>query len=104
MRTRAVQYYGRSFMAAVNSLRFPRGGLDGLSEAMVMAPPRARFAAGGEVTRSSGSDGRPVILQFPDGQKFVLNAASETADRLGHYAVARRLASSGRKPSYYGGG
>lgn len=102
MRARAVQYYGRGFMAAVNSLRFPRSPFDQLSDALVLATPRAGFAAGGEITRSSGGEGRPVILQFPDGRSFALSAASETADQLGRYAVSRRLSAAGRKPSYYG--
>jgi hypothetical protein len=98
MQSRAVQYYGRSFMAALNAMRLPRD-FD-FSSALVVPAPRAGFATGGEVTRDAG--GRPVILQFPDGHSFALTAANETADRLGRYAMSRRLSSAGRKPSYYG--
>jgi hypothetical protein len=104
IQAKAVQHYGRSFMAALNSMRLPRGGLDlsSFGDALAPAPARSRFATGGEIRRGDG--GRPIILQFPDGQTFKMNAASETADHLGRYATSRRLAGAGRKPSYYGGG
>ena len=102
IQAKAVQHYGRSFMAALNSMRLPRGfDMGSMAEALVVAPPRARFATGGEVG-SRKSDGRPVILQFPDGRSFAMNASNETADSLGRYATSRRLAGAGRKPSYFG--
>lgn len=90
-------------MSALNSMRLPRGfDMSAIADALVVTPPRARFATGGEVGSRKG-DGRPVILQFADGRTFAMTASNETADNLGRYATTRRLAGAGRKPSYFGG-
>lgn len=104
---RAVAHYGSAFMRAVQNLQFPvsalggfaRGGLVEAATQMIIP----RFATGGPVPALANIAGRPVVLNI-GGESFnLVSKEQDTADRLTRFAVKRRVASSGRKPSYYGG-
>lgn len=103
VRAAAVRKYGSRLLHQINSLNFggfAEGGLVDLMGGSSLAPS---FAGGGDikVARASGTK-RPIILQFADGNEFQVEATGRTADSIGRYASKRRLASSGRKPSYIG--
>lgn len=96
----AVRHYGAGLVHMINSLRLP-----GFAEGGVISGvhfPQMAFAGGGIVGNAGKT--RPIVLQFPDGQEFNMAASEDTAQNLGRYSAKRRLASSGRKPTYYGGG
>ena len=104
IQAKAVQHYGRSFMAALNSMRLPRGGLDmaSLAGALVVAPPRTHFATGGEVGGARSS--RVLNLTLPGLGSFPgLTGPDETMDRLQVAAIRSQLRSAGRLPGWYGG-
>lgn len=93
------------WLHAINSMRtrvpqFNMGGLVGaLTHSLIPA-----MAGGGEVSvASGGSTGRPVVLNI-GGESFnLITRDSDTAEQLGRFAVKRRLTSTGRKPSHWGG-
>lgn len=98
----AVRRYGLGTLYAMNQLRanlprFSAGGFVGaLSASMI-----PRLASGGQVGVARIS-GRPIVLNFGDDSFTVFAKEQNTADRLGRFATKRRVAQSGRKPSYYG--
>lgn len=108
IRAAAVRKYGLRFLNAINNMRygggFSGGGLASFADAMFNPFQMPRFATGGVAATSGGSNKRPVIFQFADGAEFTGSFEDRTADRMGRYAQKRRMASSGRKASYFGSG
>lgn len=103
VRAAAVAKYGRHLLDQINSMNFRGFASGGLVDAF--SPSIPRFATGGATSDvANGNSKRPVIFQFPDGSEFAGEMEVNTADRLGRYANKRRTSSSGRKPTYYGGG
>lgn len=108
IRADAVRRYGTAFMHAINQMRAPAGAIrgfnmGGLVDAIGSSMAIPRFALGGSV-QAAGTTGRAVVLNI-GGETFNLVAReTDTANRLGRYATKRRVASTGRKPSYYGAG
>ena len=103
IRAAAVRKYGAALFAALNGMRFPKGGLSfnmgGLVDALV-----PRFAGGGMVpaTAGAGNSGREFTLVI-DGQSFPgLTAREDTAQRLLKLALRSQVVSNGRKPGWYG--
>jgi hypothetical protein len=98
----AVRKYGVQLMNMINGMRLPKGKIPGFSGGGPIGFPR--FAGGGLAlqTVNAGSRGRPIMLQI-GREIFEMEGSDETAARLGRYAVNRRLASAGRKPSSMGG-
>ena len=102
IQAKAVQHYGRRFMAMVNSMRLPRGGMPSLADSLVLPSPMARFATGGEVGGRTGS--RVLNLTLPGLGSFPgLTGPDDTMDRLQVAAVRSQIRSAGRLPGWYGG-
>ncbi len=93
---------------SINAGRFALGGLiAGLREGGGFAmggfiEPSLSFAGGGSVS-GGATGGTPVHIHL-DGRSFELSGQSAVVDELGRYATGRRMASGGRKPSWYGPG
>jgi len=99
IRAKAVQHYGRQFMAALNSMRLPRDGfsLGGLI-ADRLRVPGPRFAEGGQVTSAM----RPINLSINSEAFGGMLAPEDVAQRLIRVAIGQQIRSAGRKPTYYG--
>ncbi len=82
---RAVDFYGSSLFAALNSMRLPRNITSG----------SANFAKGGQVD-SAGSSLTLVL----GGRQFEARASEGTVTALRRFAVNSQLASIGRKPGF----
>lgn len=104
-RTKAVNYYGRNFMNAINQMRIPKGMFRGFNlGGLVEGLGRRHFAMGGVVS-SAGSSLHPVNIHFGNGQIVTgLLAPEKVAESLMRAAVHSQIRSVGRKPSYYGKG
>jgi phage-related protein len=102
MKTAAVQRYGLGFMHAINQMRFnmPAFSTGGLVDALTPLFPQ--FAGGGLVATQGAAQGRPVILNIGGESFSLITRDGATAEQLGRFATKRRLASNGRKPSYFG--
>lgn len=93
MRAAAVRKYGLSLFQRLNGLNlsdsirqgFAMGGLVGLP-----APALAPIAGGRPINLTIGND------------VFAMNAPDDVAERLIKYASKRNIASTGRKPGWYG--
>jgi len=83
----AVAHYGDRMMAAINSMRYPRG-----------------FAAGGLVGYAAGGSAPRQIFNLTIGNETFsgMTAPAATANRLVQYAVSQQIKSAGRKPTWYG--
>lgn len=97
---RAVSHYGPDLFAALNAMRLPRDFLSrfnmgGLVRAIAGTMPH--FASGGMVASAANS---PVTFVI-DRQSFDVRASDQTIAKLRRYAVASRLSSAGRKPSWF---
>lgn len=102
----AVRKYGTSIFSALNQMRLPRGAVpqfnvgglvDGLKAGLVPG-----FAMGGLVAVAAPSGGgRPINVTIGN-DTFAMSAPDDVADKLIKYASRRKVASAGRKPSWYG--
>ena len=103
IQAKAVQHYGRRFMAMVNSMRLPRGGMPSLADSLVLPSPKTRFATGGEVGGDRAGS-RILNLTLPGLGSFPgLTGPDDTMDRLQVAAVRSQIRSAGRLPGWYGG-
>lgn len=106
IRASAVRKYGSAFLSAINNMRLspgtiPQFNMGGLVESMSSAL-MPRFADGGLVAMAAPvGGGRPVNVTI-GGEMFSMNAPDDVAEKLVRYASRRRVASAGRKPSWYG--
>ncbi|MBN9602891.1 MAG: hypothetical protein J0G33_08165 [Afipia felis] len=107
--TSAVNKYGLAFMNAIRAGRIAASrvrdlmaGVDfsGLQSVM---PNRVAFASGGLATVASGGSMQPVNLHV-GGNSFPLQGTPDVVRDLSIYAQGKSARSSGRKPTWFGGG
>lgn len=99
IRAKAVDHYGASLFAALNSMRLPKDlfshfAIGGLASALARTMPR--YAGGGMATASAGRS-LTIVL---DGQRFGLNGPADVVDQLERRAAMSGLASIGRPPGW----
>ncbi len=82
---KAVDFYGSSLFAALNSMRLPRN--------LIAAPQK--FAEGGQA-QATGS----ALTLVLGGRQFEARASEGTVTALRRFAVNSQLASIGRKPGF----
>lgn len=104
MRAAAVDRFGPSFFAALNSLRMPKfslGGLvDDLSRAIAL-PPMPRFADGGLIPAAAGAGGGRSFTLNIGGHSFGgLTGPANVLDQLEQHAVLAQISSGGKKPRW----
>ncbi len=106
IRAAAVEHFGPSFFATLNSLRMPKfnvGGLvSGFNQSLShLAIPR--FADGSVEPVATG--GRNINLTIDNGvtkNTFRMWADEEVAKKVIRYSVSRQAASAGRKSGAFG--
>lgn len=108
IRAAAVRHYGPQLLAALNSMRLPKGRLpgfnmgglvQGLTAGVSSALPR--YASGGLVAVPAGG-GRPITLNI-DGQTISgLTASPAAVEQIERFATSRLVRSTGRRPGWMG--
>lgn len=99
-RVAAVRKYGRGFMHAVNTLRFPTALTRGYAAGGLVGAPQPRFAGGGAGRAPVGQQSRPLTLVI-GGEEFTgLRAPADTADELVRYSREHQLRATGILPSW----
>ena len=110
-RTSAVGRYGVAFFDALNAgriavdrVRALMSGVD-LGGLTAVMPGRTSFATGGLALAAVGNGGskQPVNVNF-GGQSFALEGTPEVVREMSLAAFRASRKSSGRKPTWYGGG
>jgi hypothetical protein len=104
----AVRHYGPQLLAALNSMRLPKGRLPGFNMGGLVHGLTAgisgalpRYATGGLVAVPS-SGGRPITLNI-DGQAISgLTASPAAVEQIERFASSRLIRSTGRRPGWMG--
>lgn len=104
----AVRHYGPQLLAALNSMRLPKGGLPGFNAGGLVSALTAgmsqglpRYATGGLVAVPAGG-GRPINLTI-DGQTISgLTASPQAVEQIERFTTSRLVRSTGRRPGWMG--